>query len=122
MIHNAKVPPEQEINNLRQYTKGDAQILEDIHRKRQHREPTVLLREVWIELEKRFGNTVVITNTLLKKLNKAARFKGKEREKLQTFADICTDLDSQLQLLPGLACLSYPITLLAPTWRIHHPL
>ena len=44
-----------------------------------------------------FGDTAVITNTLLKKLKKAARFNEKEREKLQTFGDICADLGSQLR-------------------------
>ena len=34
MIQNAEVPPEQEINYLHQYTKGDAQELVDSHRKR----------------------------------------------------------------------------------------
>ncbi len=105
MIQDVEVPPEQEINYLRQYTKGEAQKLVDSYRKRQHREPAALLHQLWEELEKRFGNTVLIA---MKKLVKAAKFGEKETKKLQAFADVCSELDSQLQFLPGLACLNYP--------------
>ena len=108
MIRDADVSPEQEINYLRQYTRGDPQKLVDSYRKRQYREPASLLNEVWAELERRFGNAAVITNALLKKLDEASKFDEKERDKLQTFSDICSDVDSQLNILPGLACLNYP--------------
>ncbi|KAJ7381688.1 hypothetical protein OS493_039592, partial [Desmophyllum pertusum] len=55
MLRDADLSPDQEINYLRQYTKGDAQKLVDSYRKRQYREPASLLQEVWAELEKRFG-------------------------------------------------------------------
>ena len=108
MLKDAKIPPEQEINYLRQYTKGDAQKLVDSYRKRRYRQPASLLQELWAELEKRFGNPAVITDTLLKKLSGAAKFNEKERGRLQAFADLCADVDSQLEFLPGLACLNYP--------------
>ena len=110
-MQDANIPPEQEINYLRQYTKGEPQKLVDSYRKRQYREPASLLQEVWAEFEKRFGNSAVITNALLKKLSGAAKFSEKEREKLQVFADVCADVDSQLDFLPGLACLNYPNTI-----------
>ena len=37
-----------------------------------------------------------------------SEFNKKERERLQAFADLCADVDSQLEFLPGLACLNYP--------------
>ena len=66
------------------------------------------MRELWTELERRFGNTAVITNALLRKLHLAAKFSEKDRDKLQAFADACADADSQLSNLPGLACLNFP--------------
>ena len=111
MLKGAKIPSEQEINYLRQYTKGDAQKLVDSYRKRQYRQPASLLLELWAELEKRFGNPAVITDSLLKKLSGASEFNEKERERLQAFADLCADVDSQLEFLPGLACLNYPNTI-----------
>ncbi|XP_028416827.1 uncharacterized protein LOC114541034 [Dendronephthya gigantea] len=90
------------------YTKGEVQKLVDSYRKRQHRDPAILLHQLWEELEKRFGNTALIANTLMKKLSKAAKFNEKEFKKLQAFADICVELDSQLQFLPGFAYLNYP--------------
>ena len=104
MLQDANTPPDQEINYLRQYTKGEPQKLVDSYRKRQYREPASLLQEVCAES----GNSEVITSALLKKLSGAAKFSEKEREKLQMFADICADVDSQLDFLPGLACLNYP--------------
>ena len=108
MTQNAEVPPEQEINYLRQFTQGEARKLVDSYRKRQHNDPNVLLSQLWKELEKRFGNTALIASTLMKKLLKTAKFVEKENKKLQDFADVCSELDSQLESLPGLACLNYP--------------
>lgn len=99
-VQDANICPDQEINYLRQYTKGDPQTLVDIYRKRKCREPTSVLQ--------RFGNSAVITNTLLKKLSGAAKLSEKETEKLQVFADTYADVDSQLNFLPGLAFLTYP--------------
>jgi hypothetical protein len=90
MTQNAEVPPEQEINYLRQFTQGEARKLVDSYRKRQHSDPNVLLSQLWKELEKRFGNTALIASTLMKKLLKTAKFVEKENKKLQDFADVCT--------------------------------
>ena len=65
MIKDADVSLEQEINYLRSYTKGDAQKVVNNYRQRQYRDPVDALRDVWTELERRFGNTAAITNVLL---------------------------------------------------------
>lgn len=60
MIKDANMSPEKEINYLRSYTKGDAQKVVNNFRQRQYRDPVVALRDVWTELERRFGNTAAI--------------------------------------------------------------
>ena len=107
LIKNADVSPEKEINYLRSYRKGDAQKVVNNYRQRQYRDPVDALRDVWTELERRFGNTAAITNVLLERLRKAARFGEGDDDKLQAFADVCADVDSQLDFLPGLGCLNY---------------
>ncbi len=111
MIHEADVSSAQEINYLRVYTSGDVQRLVDNYRKRHYNNPATALHELWTELGRRFGNTAAITNELIERLNVAAKFKKGENAKLQSFADVCADIDSQLELLPGLACLNYPNTI-----------
>ena len=101
MIKDADVSPEQEINYLRSYTKGDAQKVVNNYRQRQYRDPVDALRDVWTELERRFGNTAAFTNVLLERLRKAARFGEGDGDKLQAFADVCADVDSQLDFLPS---------------------
>ena len=65
MIEDANVSPDQEINYLRSYTKGDAQKVINNYRQRQYSNPADALRDVWKELERCFGNTAAITNVLL---------------------------------------------------------
>ena len=107
MVKDANVSPEKEINYLRSYTKGEAQKVVNNYRQRQYRDPVVALRNVWTELERRFGSTVAITNVLVQRLQNTSRFEG-DSDKLQRFADVCADVDSQLDFLPGLGCLNYP--------------
>ena len=113
MIKDADVSPEQEINYLRSYTKGDARKVVNNYRQRQYRDPVDALRDVWTELERRFGNTAAFTNVLLERLRKAARFGEGDADKLQAFADVCADVDSQLDFLPSLRCLNY-LTAIGP--------
>lgn len=108
MIQDTDVSPAQEIAYLHNYTSGKVRELVDNFRKRQHRDPAAIKREVWVELEKRFGNTAMITNTLLNRLKEYAKFSGRDKEELQKFADVCANEDSQMAYLPGLACLNYP--------------
>ena len=96
------------MNYLRNFTKGQAQHLVDNFRRRQHTDHSVVLKDLWEELERRFGNTAAITNTLLERLMGAAEFSEKDLTGLQTFSDLCADVDSQLKHLPGLSCLNYP--------------
>ena len=43
----------------------------------------------------------------MEKLQETAKFNGKDKVKLQRFADICADVENQITHLPGLACLNY---------------
>ena len=72
------------------------------------RDPVALLRDLWEELERRFGNAAVISNSLLERLRNSATFGEHDNENLQQFADLCADIESQVTYLPGLACLNYP--------------
>ncbi|XP_068707799.1 uncharacterized protein [Montipora foliosa] len=108
MLLDADVSPTQEINYLRSFTSGRPQRLVDNYRKRQMRDPVALLKELWDELERRFGSVAVISNTLLERLRDAATFGEREHDNLQLFADLCADIESQVTYLPGLQCLNYP--------------
>ena len=108
MIQDANVSPQREINYLHKYTSGEVRQVVDNFRKRIQSNPVGLLSDVWKELEKRFGSAAVITNALLSNLLRAAEFKENEHAKLQRFADVCADVDSQISHLPGLACLNFP--------------
>lgn len=67
----------------------------------------MLLKELWIELGKRFGNVATITNTFVVRLKESAKFGEKEKKKLQALSNLCIDVASQIDQLPGLACLNY---------------
>lgn len=108
MTQDTNLSPAQEMAYLRNYTKGKVQDLVDNYRKRQEDDPVRILQELWTELERRFGNTAIITNSLLQKLQEAAKFNSRDHAKLQVFADVCTDVDNQMTYLKGLACLNYP--------------
>ena len=111
IIKDANLSPEKEINYLRSYTKGDAQKVVNNFRQQQYRDPVVALRDVWTELERHFGNTAAITNVLVQRLQNTSKFEQGDSDKLQRFADVCADVDSQLDFLPGLRCLNYPSTI-----------
>ena len=108
MIRDANLNLSQEIAYLRNYTKGQVQALIDNFRKRQNDKPDSTLKELWTELERHFGNTAILTNALLEKLRETAKFNARDKTKLQTFTDVCVDVDNQLAHLPGLSCLNYP--------------
>ena len=46
------------------------------------RDPVALLKELWDELERRFGSVAVISNTMLKRLRDAATFGEREHDNL----------------------------------------
>ena len=87
MIADADVTPAQEMNYLRNFTKGDVQNVVDNFRRTHHPDLSFALQELWTELERRFGNTAAITNTLLERLTQTAKFSEKGLQGLQTFAD-----------------------------------
>ena len=122
MIRDADVSAEQEINYIRSFTNGEVQRVVDNFRKRQLRDPVALLRDLWKELERRFGSTAVITNVLLERLREASAFGNHDNAKLQEFADLCADVNSQLATLPGLACLNYPNAIWPIAERLPAPL
>ena len=68
MIHDANLNANQQMAYLRNYTKGKVRELVDNYRKMQNGGPTITLRELWAEMEKRFGNTAITTNSLLERL------------------------------------------------------
>lgn len=108
MIHDADVGPAQEMNYLRNFTTAEVQDVVDNFRKSHHPDLSIVLKELWSELERRFGNTAAITNTLLERLSQKAKFNDGDLQGLQVFADLCGDVDSQMTYLPGLSCLNYP--------------
>ena len=108
MISDTNVSPVQEVNYLRRFTSGEAQKLVDNYRKRKQHDPSRLLSSLWAELERRFGSAAAITRVLLERLNRTAAFNDGENAKLQEFADLCADVESQMSYLPGLACLNFP--------------
>ena len=74
MLIDTDVSPTQEINYLRSFTSRTLQCLVDNYRKRQMRDPIALLKDLWEELERRFGSAAVISNTLLERLRNSATF------------------------------------------------
>lgn len=108
MIKDTSVTAEQEINYLRSFTRGEVQRVVDNFRKRHQNDPTTLLQNLWKELETRFGSAAVITNALLERLHNSSNFHENDHAKLQEFSDLCADVNSQIEHLPGLACLHYP--------------
>ena len=109
MISDSNVSPVQEVNYLRRFTSGEAQRLVDNYRKRKQHDPSRLLSSLWAELERRFGSAAAITRVLLECMSKTAAFDDSENTKLQEFADLCADVESQIDYLPGLACLNFPV-------------
>lgn len=105
---NSPVTAEEKINYLRNFTRGEVQRVVDNFKKRHQDDPETLLWDLWKELETRFGSQAVITNALLERLHKASNFHEREHTKLQEFANLCADVDCQIDNLPGLACLNYP--------------
>ena len=108
MIRDVSVSPVQEINYLRSFTSGEPKKLVDNYRKRKHHDPYGRLKNLWAELERRFGSAATITNALLERMHALAAFKESENDKLQEFADLCADVTSQIFCLLGLACLNFP--------------
>lgn len=109
MILDTNVSPVQEVNYLHRFTSGEALKLIDNYRKQKQCDPNWLLDSLWAELERRFASAAAITRVLLERMDKTAAFNDGENEKLQEFADLCADVESQMSYLTGLACLNFPL-------------
>ena len=82
MISDAEVSAVNEISYLSSFTSGEPQRLVDNYRKRQPHDPSTLLKNVWEELERRFGNPAMITNALMERMHETAAFSDDENIKL----------------------------------------
>ena len=103
MITDVSVSPVQEINYFRSFTSGEPQ------RKRKHQNPCGLLKNLWAELERRFGSTATIF--LMRYWSECTRLPRSEKVSKTNFeecADLCADVTSQILCLPGLVCLNFP--------------
>ena len=96
MVRDVDISPDQEINYLYKYTCGEPRRLVDSFRKRQHKDPSKLLKNVWTELEGRFCNMAAITSALLEQLEEKVKFEEKDKGKLQEFSDLCSGVYYQL--------------------------
>ena len=108
MIRDVSISPVQEINYLRSLTSGEPQKLVGNYQKRKHHDPCGLLKNLWEELERRFGSAATITNALLERMHVLAALGESKNDKLQEFANLCADVISQILCLPCLACLNFP--------------
>ena len=108
MITDVSISSVQEINYLHSFTSGEPQKLVGNYQKRKHHDPCGLLKNLWAELERHFGSAATITNALLERMHALPAFRESENDRLQEFADLCTDVTSQISYLPGLACLNFP--------------
>ena len=105
-MRDADIAPEQELNFLRSFTRGNPQELVDNFRQRQGDSPATTLRDLWSEFGRLFGNPAALTQALIERLRTAANLSDKNNAKLKKLADLCADVDCQITHLPGLACLN----------------
>ena len=108
MIQGTNLSPQQEMVYLLQYTSGKVKTLVEAFRNRRL-EPSLCLSQLWIELRRRFGSPATVANSYLERLTKAAGFRENDRLGLQSFADLCEDVESQMEVLPTLSCLNFPL-------------
>ena len=110
-MRDADIAPEQELNFLRRFTRGNPQELVYNFRKRQGDRPATTLRDLWAEFGRLFGNPAVLTQALIERLRTPANLSDKNNAKLQKLAALCADVECQMTHLPGLACLNQPIAI-----------
>ena len=107
MIQGTNLSPQQEMVYLLQYTSGKVKILVEAFRNRRL-DPSQCLSQLWTELRRRFGSPATVANSYLERLTKSAGFKEGDRVGLQSFADLCEDVESQMDVLSALSCLNFP--------------
>ena len=105
MMRDTDIAPEQELNFLRRFTRGNPQELVNNFRKRQGDRPANTLRDLWAEFGRLFGNPAALPQALIERMRTAANVKDRYNAKLQKLADLCAYVDCQMTHLPGLALL-----------------
>ena len=104
-----KLSPQPTNNLLQRYTRGSPQLLVDNYKKGQGEKATTNLKEIWADLERRFGSSAALTQDLHERLSQAAIFA--DSAIMQKSAALCTDVDCQVIDPSRLACLNYSIAL-----------
>ena len=61
MAKDVDIASDQELNYLKSFTRGDPQELVDNYRGRQGNNPAGMFNDLWVELERRFGNAAALT-------------------------------------------------------------
>ena len=79
MMRDAGIAPEQELNFLRSFARGNPQELVHNFQKRQGHSPATTLRDLWSEFERLFGNPAALTQALIERLRTAANLSDKKK-------------------------------------------
>ncbi|KAJ8047911.1 hypothetical protein HOLleu_00027 [Holothuria leucospilota] len=111
MIGQACTSPIQKLTYLAKYTDGKVKELVDRYRHRYTAEPETAYRELWVELERRFGNQSNVTSEIIRRIQSFPKIGPSNRKELQTLSDLCCDAAAQMAYLPGLSILNYPQTM-----------
>ena len=98
MITDVSVSSVQEINYLHSFTSGEPQKLVGNYQKRKHHDPCGLLKNLWVELERRFGSAATITNTLLGRMHALAAIRESEHDRQPAKYPAC--LASHVSIFP----------------------
>ncbi|KAJ8038196.1 hypothetical protein HOLleu_15541 [Holothuria leucospilota] len=111
MIGKACTSPTQKLTYLAKYTDGEVKELVDRYRHRYTAKPEIAYKELWEELERRFGNQSNVTSEIIRRIQSFPTIGPSKRKEPQTLADLCTDAAAQMAYLPGLSILNYPQTM-----------
>ena len=88
MIHDADISPENKMNYLHKYTVGEPQKLVDNFRKRVDKNQSVVVRNLWLEMERRFGNMAALP-TLCYNASKTPHTLVKTMQRNYKISQIC---------------------------------
>ncbi|KAJ8041002.1 hypothetical protein HOLleu_15480 [Holothuria leucospilota] len=111
MVSQAQNTADQKLSYLAKYTKGEVRQLVDRYRLRHITSPERAYGEVWLELERRFGNKSKVTAEIINRITNFPKLGKQDRHQLQVLTDLCVDAAAQMNYLPGLNILNYPQTL-----------
>ncbi|KAJ8036706.1 hypothetical protein HOLleu_20758 [Holothuria leucospilota] len=111
MVSQAQNTADQKLSYLAKYTKGEVRQLVDRYRLRHITSPERAYGEVWLELERRFGNKSKVMAEIINRITNFPKLGKQDRHQLQVLTDLCVDAAAQMNYLPGLNILNYPQTL-----------